>query len=76
MAPASGRRRRQAISRASTTSSARQVIGDRPAHDTATEGVDDDGEIDPALTGRVLGDVLDPQPVGAVGAELAVHEIV
>ena len=53
-----------------------EVVGDRPAHDPAGPGVDDDGEIDPALTGGLLGDVGDPQPVGSVGTELAVHQIV
>ena len=52
------------------------VIGDRPADDPAGPGVDHDGEVDPALAGGVLGDVLHPQPVGAVGSELAVHQIV
>ena len=52
------------------------VIGDRPAHDTTTPGVDDDGEVDPALTAAVLGDVLDPQAVRAVGSELAMHQII
>ena len=33
------------------------VIGDRPAHDPAGPGVEHDGEVDPALTGGVLGDV-------------------
>ena len=52
------------------------VIGDRPADDPSGPGVDDDGEVDPALAGAVLGDVLHPQPVRAVGAELAVHQII
>ncbi len=52
------------------------VIGDRPADDPSGPGVDDDGEVDPALAGAVLGDVLHPQPVRAVGAELAMHQIV
>ena len=53
-----------------------EVVGDRPADDPSGPGVDDDGEVDPALAGAVLGDVLHPQPVRAVGAELAVHQIV
>ena len=52
------------------------VISDRPAHDAPGPGVDDDGEVDPALTAAVLGDVLDPQAVRAVGSELAMHQII
>jgi hypothetical protein len=53
-----------------------EVIGDRPANDAPGPGVDDDGHVDPSLGCAVLGDVLHPQPVRSLGAELAVHEIV
>jgi hypothetical protein len=53
-----------------------QVIGDRPADDTTGPGIDDHGEIDPALGRGALGDVLDPQPVRSLRAEPAVHQVV
>jgi hypothetical protein len=43
------------------------VIRDRPADDHAAEGVEDDSEVDVAVSGRVLGDVHAPQPVRSVG---------
>ena len=52
------------------------VIGDRPAHDASVERVEHDREIDVAVDGWVLGDVHHPQPVRAVGVELAADEIV
>jgi hypothetical protein len=52
------------------------VISDRPTDDSSGPGVDDDSEVDPAFAGAVLGDVLDPQSVRAVGSELAVHQII
>jgi hypothetical protein len=51
------------------------VIGDRPADDASAEGVEDDGDVDLAGVGGVLGDVGDPQLVGLVDGELAVHQI-
>ena len=42
------------------------VIGDGPADDPTAPGVEDDGHVDLALGGGVLGDVADPQPVGPV----------
>ena len=52
-----------------------QVIGYRPAHDPAGPYVQDDGAVQPALDGAVLGDVGDPQLVRAVGAELAADQV-
>jgi hypothetical protein len=46
------------------------VVGDRPAHDAAAPGVEDDGQVDLALAGGVLGHVHDPQPVLARKDEL------
>ena len=51
------------------------VIGDGPVNDPAGPGVDDGGQIDLALVGAVLGDVRDPQAVGAVGIEAPLDEI-
>ena len=39
------------------------VVGDRPAHDSAAEGVEDHGQVHLAVAGGVLGDVHHPQPV-------------
>jgi len=52
-----------------------QMIGDRPAHHAAGEDIEDDRGVDPALTGAVLGDVGDPQPVRALGDEAAVDQV-
>lgn len=38
--------------------------------------VDHERQVDPAFAGAVLGDVLDPQPVGSVRAELTMHQVV
>jgi hypothetical protein len=55
---------------------AAEVIGDRPADDATGERVEDDREADLAGVSRVLGDVTDPEPIGCVHGEAAVHEIV
>ena len=52
------------------------VIGDRPADHPTAPGVDHDGEVDLALGGGMLGDIGDPQPVGTLRCELAVHQVV
>jgi len=52
------------------------VVGDGPADDPAGPGVEDDGDVHLAAVGGVLGDVSDPQLVGPVHGELAVHQIV
>jgi hypothetical protein len=52
-----------------------QVVGDRPANDPAGEHVQDDGEVDPALAAAVLGDVGDVEPIGLVGGEPPLHQI-
>jgi len=43
--------------------------GDLPAHDAAAEDVQDEGAVDPAGEGADVGDVGDPQAIGAVGGE-------
>ena len=53
-----------------------QVVGDRPPDNGAAEDVEDRGAVDLALGGGVFGDVGDPQPVGCVGEEAALHQIV
>jgi hypothetical protein len=52
------------------------VIGDRPAQHDPAERVEDDRQKHPALCGGVLGDVRDPQPIGFVGVEAAVDQII
>ena len=51
------------------------VVGNRPADHGAAEDVEHRGAVDLALAGGVLGDVGDPQPVGALGDEAALHQI-
>jgi hypothetical protein len=52
------------------------VVRDRPAHHPSAPRVDHDRQVDPSLAGAVLGDVLHPQPIRAVGTELAMHQII
>jgi hypothetical protein len=51
------------------------VIGDRPAHDPAAEGVEDHGQVRLAVLGWVLGDVHHPQAVGLGGVEGPIHQV-
>ena len=51
------------------------ATADPPAHDAASKDVDDEGDIDPALPGRDLGDVRYPELIGTLGLELAVDPI-
>jgi hypothetical protein len=46
-----------------------------PAQHTAAVGVDDEGAVEPALAGAVLGDVRHPEPVRAVDGEVPLDEI-
>ncbi len=48
---------------------------DRPADHAAAVDVEHDGAVDAALAGGVLGDVGDPQLVGAAAGELAVDQV-
>jgi hypothetical protein len=52
------------------------VIGDRPPHDAPAERVEHDGQVHLALLGGVLGDVHHPKPVGCLGVEGPVHQII
>jgi len=52
-----------------------EMVGHRPADDPAGERVEDDSEVQPALTGALLGDVSDPQAVGSWWSELALDQI-
>src|SRR4029450_11579208 len=52
-----------------------EMVGHRPADDPAGERVEDDGEVEPALTGALLGDVSDPQAGGSWGTELGRDQI-
>ena len=46
-----------------------------PTHDAAAEHVNDEGHIDPALPGRDVGEVRDPQLIGPISPELAIDPI-
>jgi len=48
---------------------------DAPAHDTPGEHVDNKGHIQPALPGRDIGEVRDPELIGSIRGELAVDPI-
>ena len=52
------------------------VTDEGPAQHPAAVGVDDEGAVEPALGGAVLGDVGHPEPVGAVDGEVALHQVV
>jgi len=52
------------------------VIGDRPPDDLAGPRVHDRAAVNPAITGPVLGDVGEPESIGAAGLELALDQIV
>jgi len=46
-----------------------------PTHDATAEHVNDEGHIDPALPGRDVGEVRDPQLIGSLSPELPVDAI-
>jgi hypothetical protein len=48
----------------------------RPAHDPSREGVEDDGEVEPAVADHVLGDVGHPGLVGAGRVDVALHQVI
>jgi hypothetical protein len=52
-----------------------QVLSHGPAHNSQGEGVQDHREIQPALAGALLGDIGDPEPVGAGRLEVTLDEI-
>ena len=52
-----------------------QVVGHGPAHHAAAEGIQHDGEEQEPGPGRDVGDVRDPEPVGCVGAEVALDQV-
>jgi hypothetical protein len=52
------------------------VLGHGPADDAAAEGILDGGQIEPALPGGQVGDVGDPEAVGALAREAAIDEII
>jgi hypothetical protein len=47
----------------------------RPPHNATREGIEEDGEEEPALAGAHLRDVGEPQTVGRVGVELALQAV-
>ena len=52
-----------------------QVVGHRPAHHPAAEDVEDGRQVERSLAGGQVGDVGDPQAVGAARPEVAPDEI-
>jgi hypothetical protein len=52
-----------------------QMVCHRPADHLAAPDIHDDRQIEEARHGRNVGDVGDPQLVGAGGLEVAVHQI-
>lgn len=52
------------------------VIAETPAEHPAAPRIQDEGPVDPAVVGAVLGDVGHPELVGAVDRELAIDEII
>jgi hypothetical protein len=48
---------------------------DRPADDTATEGIENHGTVHLALAGRVLGDVGDPELIATIPLEVPSNTI-
>jgi hypothetical protein len=46
-----------------------------PTHDASGDDVNDQGDIQPALPGRRIGEIRDPQPIGALGLELPIDPI-
>ena len=52
-----------------------QVLSHRPAHNSPGEGVQDHRQVQPALTGVLLGDVGHPQPVWRWRQEVPFDEV-
>jgi len=52
-----------------------EVISQGPAHDFAGIKVDDDGEVDPAVSRRDEGDIAGPDPIGLRGQRLVKEQI-
>ena len=52
-----------------------QVVGHGPAHHAAAEGIQHDGEEQEPGPGGDVGDVRDPEPIGCVGAEVALDQV-
>jgi hypothetical protein len=52
-----------------------QVLSHGPADDPPGEGIEDHGEIEPALVGALLGDIGDPQPVRCWWGEVALDQV-
>ncbi len=51
------------------------MIGDGPAHHPAAPGVEDDGQVDLALSGRVFGHVYHPETVRLGRVEVPTQQI-
>jgi hypothetical protein len=54
---------------------AAQVIGHGPSDDPSGAGIDDHGEVEESLPGAQVGDVGDPQLVGARGGEVPLEQV-
>ena len=48
---------------------------DAPAHDASGKHVDNEGDVQPALPGRDIGEVRDPQLIGTLSLELPIDPI-
>jgi len=46
-----------------------------PAHDEAAERIDDEGHVDEPRPGRHIGQIRNPQPVGSLCGEVAIHQV-
>lgn len=51
------------------------MISDRPAHDPAGERVDHRAAVDPPVFRAVLCDICEPHPVGLIGAEATLDQV-
>jgi hypothetical protein len=52
-----------------------EMVGHRPAHDPPAERVEHHRQEQKTRPGRDVGDIGDPQTVGGIGHELALHQI-
>lgn len=48
---------------------------DAPADDTAGEHIHDEGDIQPALPSRDIGEIRHPKLIGAIGLELPIDQV-
>jgi hypothetical protein len=51
------------------------VLAHRPTHHLAGEQVEDHGQVEPALAGRNVGDIRQPDLIGLVGDKILLEEV-